>query len=188
MSDLYTKCYLLPEQVRFLLSLTRWLRRILAGNRRLNPDQLMQASQVLDVLEGWLPYDAGTGCIRLEIFSYGELAVNILPDFISVRFRPWHPVPFKAAYCEVMTTGESSGQLADKAVQKWVHHLLRRADYRSGPDFMGYGQLKVEWQWDKLPAPSPAPHWVALREQARQQGGQPPRAIHWLLDSKGTGA
>ena len=182
MPDLYTVGYFLPEQLRFLVFLTRWFRRILAGNRGLSPDQLSQANTILDVLEGWMPFDAGTGHLRLEVYKFGRLEIHVRPGSIEIRFWAWHPLASAMRPCDVFFTSGTYTRLADTTVQYCVRSLLERADRRPGPDFLGDGRLEIKWQWKQLPAPSPAPRWVALREQAWKQGGQPPRAIHWMAD------
>lgn len=183
MLDLQSMCYLTPEQARFILLLVRWVRRVLSVDRCLSPDQLIKVNAILDVLDGWLPFDAGSGILRIEIFKFGRMEVRVEPGSMKVRFWPWHPLASAVRPCDVFYIMGSSAWLADFTVQECVHRLLVRADARPGPRFQRDGRMEVKWQWRTLSGPSPNPKWVALRELARKQGGQPPRAIHWLRDA-----
>ena len=139
-------CYLDPGQHRFIFSLVCGIRRTLRGNRDLNLDQISKVNSILAVFEGWMPFEAGTGILQLEIFKFGRMEVRVEPHILRVRFWAWHPVASQMRPCAVLLASGPRAWLADATIRDCVRRLLKRADYRPGPDFCGEGRLQIKWE------------------------------------------
>jgi hypothetical protein len=179
MSNPLTKGYITPVVQHFLNYLIRQIGWILRTNGASVPTCVEAITNVLDVLQGWQPLDAGQGFLCIRVRDRGSLSITIQGSKITIRFIANLPFGLSMQPITVLKLSADGVLLADVEKERFAHLLLRRAtwgQYQHNPNV----EVGAEWVWTSNLRPSPK--WVALRKEALAAGIQPPRAEHWMVD------
>lgn len=180
MSSHRTLPYFPPDLQRFSRRLVSMITRVLQLNGASAPAMVEAATHVLDVLQDWLPLNAGHGILHIETKGTGALTVLIQHSKITISFVATLPFGLQMERITVFELNEDGPALSDSERVRFALLLLRRATWgrwRHNPDV----KVEAEWTWETKLRPSPK--WTSWREEAVKAGLQPPTADDWLADA-----
>lgn len=171
--------YFPPDIQRFFRRLISMITYVLRLNGASVPATVEAATHVLDVLQDWLPLNAGRGVLRIETKGTGTLTILIQDSKITISLVATLPFGLPMKPITVFELNEDGPVLHDSERVRFAFMILRRATWGC---WLPNPNVEVEAEWSWATNLRPSLKWVTWREEARKAGLELPTAQHWLAD------
>lgn len=176
--DISTAIFFNHQQMLTYKVVPRQLRSLTAWYSHCDPETCAAIIPTRDILDFWMPTDAGSGGLTIEAHGIGEFSINITSGVVMMEVATSDLLTQENGLPKTVFLASGSDLLTFSSEgMAYARRILRYVNLRHER----YGEIApiAAW-WEQKLSLTPSPKWIALREAAIKVGHEPPRACHWM--------